>query len=116
MTGTVSGDVRFVDVGELQIRVSERSRRAWPPPLVPGTGTSLEIWPPLLDPLGDLRTLAFDPPRHGSVRRLDVLGVSWGGALAQQIAHQAPRLVRRLVLVATSCGLGESRDTRSPWR
>ena len=38
--------------------------------------------------------------------RVDVLGVSWGGAVAQQIAHQAPRRVSRLVLAATSCGLG----------
>ncbi|GEL19752.1 alpha/beta fold hydrolase [Pseudonocardia asaccharolytica] len=36
--------------------------------------------------------------------RVDVLGVSWGGGLAQQFAFQNPRRCRRLVLVATSTG------------
>ena len=35
---------------------------------------------------------------------IDVAGVSWGGAIAQQFAHQYPRLCRRLVLAATSPG------------
>ena len=38
--------------------------------------------------------------------RVDVLGVSLGGVVAQQLAHQAPRRVRRLVLAATGPGLG----------
>lgn len=33
--------------------------------------------------------------------RVDVLGLSWGGALAQQFALQAPRRCRRVVLVST---------------
>ena len=125
------GAVGFVDVAGLRIRVSERGRGPRPLLLVPGIGTSLEIWPPLLDALGDVRTVAFDPPGAGlsSVPALplrmprlarlvagvldalghaqvDLLGVSWGGALAQEIAHRFPRRVRRLVLAATSCGLG----------
>jgi poly(3-hydroxyalkanoate) depolymerase len=36
--------------------------------------------------------------------RVDVLGVSFGGVLAQQFAHQAPDHVRRLVLAATGAG------------
>lgn len=128
MTG---GAVTFLDVGGLRIRVADRGRGPRPLLLVPGIGTSLEIWEPLLEALGDVRTLAFDPPGAGmsSVPRLplrlprlarlvtdvldalghdevDLLGVSWGGALAQQVARQAPRRVRRLVLAATSCGLG----------
>lgn len=128
MTG---GAVGFVDAGGLRIRVSERGRRGRPLLLVPGIGTSLEIWPALLDALGDVRTVAFDPPGAGlsSVpplplrmprlarlvagvldalghSQVDVLGVSWGGALAQQLSYQFPGRVRRLVLAATSCGLG----------
>ena len=38
--------------------------------------------------------------------RVDLLGYSWGGALAQQVAKDAHRRVRRLVLVATIPGLG----------
>jgi pimeloyl-ACP methyl ester carboxylesterase len=36
--------------------------------------------------------------------RVDVLGVSWGGALAQQFAFQHAARCRRLVLAATSPG------------
>ena len=36
--------------------------------------------------------------------RADVLGFSWGGALAQQFAFQNPRRCRRLILVATATG------------
>ncbi len=38
--------------------------------------------------------------------QVDVLGVSFGGGIAQQLAHQAPHRVRRLVLAATAPGLG----------
>lgn len=39
-----------------------------------------------------------------NTERVDVLGISWGGGLAQQIALQMPRRCRRLVLVATGTG------------
>jgi poly(3-hydroxyalkanoate) depolymerase len=38
------------------------------------------------------------------VGQVDVLGISWGGALAQQFAFQNPRRCRRLVLVSTATG------------
>ena len=34
----------------------------------------------------------------------DILGISWGGGLAQQVAFQHPRRCRRLVLVSTATG------------
>jgi len=37
-------------------------------------------------------------------QQVDVLGVSWGGALAQQFAFQYPRRCRRLILVSTGTG------------
>ena len=37
---------------------------------------------------------------------VDVLGLSWGGALAQQFAFQNPRSCRRLILVSTGTGMG----------
>ena len=37
-------------------------------------------------------------------RRFDVLGLSWGGGLAQQLAVQSRGRVRRVVLVATGTG------------
>src|SRR2546422_5046885 len=37
-------------------------------------------------------------------RQVDALGVSWGGALAQQFAFQYPTRCRRLILVSTGTG------------
>ena len=37
--------------------------------------------------------------------RVDVMGVSWGGAMAQHFAMQYPKCTRRLVLAATSPGM-----------
>ncbi len=39
-----------------------------------------------------------------AISEIDVAGVSWGGGIAQQFAHQYPKLCRRLVLAATSPG------------
>jgi poly(3-hydroxyalkanoate) depolymerase len=69
---------------------------------VPGTGES----PPSLVPYG-FPYLAWVLGRVLTKLGLgvvDVLGVSWGGALAQQFAFQNPRRCRRLVLVATGTG------------
>ncbi|MFI9381902.1 alpha/beta fold hydrolase [Kutzneria sp. NPDC052558] len=70
---------------------------------MPGAGgsptTKLPRWMPQVAGLvADLVTdLGYD--------RVDVLGISWGGALAQEMAHRRPRLVRRVVLCATSMGM-----------
>jgi poly(3-hydroxyalkanoate) depolymerase len=48
--------------------------------------------------------LALRMLRHLGYTRADVLGLSWGGGLAQQMAFQSPRFVRRLVLVSTGTG------------
>ncbi len=50
------------------------------------------------------RCLAARIVRKLGHRQVDVLGISWGGGLAQQLALQHARLVRRLVLVGTSTG------------
>jgi len=39
------------------------------------------------------------------VGKVDVMGVSWGGAMAQHFALQHPRRTRRLILAATSAGM-----------
>lgn len=95
-----------------------------------GIGASLEVLDPLVAELDrDLTVIRFDVPGTGGsptsfapygfpylawvlgrvLTRLgygvvDVLGLSWGGALAQQFAFQNPRRCRRLVLVATGTG------------
>ncbi len=73
---------------------------------VPGVGGSPS--PPLPLPyqlharlLGQaLDALGYDRADSG----VDVLGISWGGGLAQQFAFQNPQRCRRLVLVATATG------------
>ena len=102
------------------------------PPLLlcNGIGASLEALQPLVDALHpDRGVVRFDVPGTGGSppppcpyplaalsswvgalmtrlghRRFDVLGLSWGGALAQQLALQSPRRVRRVVLAATATG------------
>lgn len=99
--------------------------------LVMGLGGNIEMWQPLVDELPDFSTIAFDAPGMGeseiprwpiSMRglaritagllralgfdRVDVLGVSYGGAIAQELSYRHPAMVRRLVLAATSFGVG----------
>ena len=40
--------------------------------------------------------------------RVDVLGFSFGGCIAQELARAAPERVRRLALVSTACGWGSA--------
>jgi poly(3-hydroxyalkanoate) depolymerase len=93
-----------------------------------GIGAPIEMWAPFREPLGR-PTIAFDapgvgesavpaiPPTMAGVARLalqildhlevpvvDVLGVSWGGALAQEVAYRGGDRIRRLVLCATMAG------------
>jgi pimeloyl-ACP methyl ester carboxylesterase len=44
---------------------------------------------------------------------VDVLGVSTGGSIAQQVAADHPQVVRRLVLISTGCLLSRRRGWRS---
>ena len=68
----------------------------------PGCGRSNARWAPwtmrsyAADVVALLRALGF--------RSADVLGLSWGGALAQQIAASHPDAVNRLILAATTPG------------
>lgn len=125
--------VRMEEVGGLRLRVLVREGNGADdrPPLVlcNGIGAPLELWEPFLRALGDHPVIAFDAPgvgessvtaypptMHGvagvvarlldrlGVGTVDVLGVSWGGALAQEIAYRHGDRVRRLVLCATSAG------------
>ncbi len=99
--------------------------------LYSGIWAELRLWELLLPHLAGFRTIAFDPPGIGRSQRppyplsmwslaqmgtavLDefgiesahVLGASFGGAVAQQMAFSHPSRVRRLVLASTSFGGG----------
>jgi len=69
---------------------------------VPGTGGSPPTRLPYSVPW--LARLAGSMLSQLGYDRFDVLGISWGGGLAQQLAVSYPRRCRRLVLVATSTG------------
>jgi poly(3-hydroxyalkanoate) depolymerase len=70
---------------------------------VPGVGGSPA--PPLPYRLRDIADLADRLMRRlGHAGAIDLLGVSWGGTLAQQFAYDHPKRCRKLILAATSCG------------
>nr|WP_238351213.1 alpha/beta fold hydrolase [Kribbella shirazensis] len=104
-------------------------RRRAPLVLCCGIGAGLEVLQPVVDEL-EQTVIRFDVPGVGGsptalipdgiprlawivdrlltelgFREVDVLGLSWGGALAQQLAFQHRRRVRRLVLVSTGTGV-----------
>lgn len=70
---------------------------------VPGTGGSPTTALPRR--MSCLARLLRDLVRRLGYHRVDVLGISWGGALAQEFAHRNPTLCRRVVLCATSMGM-----------
>jgi poly(3-hydroxyalkanoate) depolymerase len=124
--------MRILTVGGRGLRVAVREGAAgWPPLLLcNGLGASLELFQPFVDAVDPRRpVIRFDMPGIGGspapvvpyhlttlpsllaglldqlgYERADVLGISWGGGLAQQFALSRPDRVRRLVLVATGPG------------
>jgi poly(3-hydroxyalkanoate) depolymerase len=125
-------EVRQMEVGGRSIRVASRPSTGPLPPLllINGSRCSVEVLTPLLNALDPATGfICFDPPGIGESPRprrpyllpeigwmvntllrdldiptADVLGVSWGGALAQQFAVQHRRRCRRLILVSTGAG------------
>jgi poly(3-hydroxyalkanoate) depolymerase len=125
--------VRSVRAGGRTLRVAVRPGDGGGTPLLllNGIGASLEVLQPFVDALDPRRTVVrFDVPGVGGSPRplvpytmatfspvvtalldrlelpgpVDVLGFSWGGGLAQHLAVQHRRRVRRLVLAATGTG------------
>jgi len=62
----------------------------------------MAMWPYGFPELARLLAVLLDELGH---QQVDVLGFSWGGALAQQFAVQYRCRCRRLVLICTSPGL-----------
>ena len=69
---------------------------------VPGVGGS--ALPPVPYTIAGLASWVTALMGRLGHRRFDVLGISWGGGLAQQLALQSPRKVRKVVLVSTGTG------------
>ncbi len=129
----MSARIRHVTVCGCDVRISLRPGAGSGPPLLlcNGIGASLDLLEPFVDALPTgLEVVSFDVPGVGGspappvpynfallaafvmrvldtlgYDQVDVLGISWGGGLAQQIALQYPRRCRRLVLVSTATGM-----------
>jgi pimeloyl-ACP methyl ester carboxylesterase len=76
----------------------------------PGVGESPNSLLPMS--IAELSTLCVAILDDLELDRVDVLGYSLGGAVAQEMAARYPTRVRRLVLAATSCGVG---STHAGW-
>lgn len=95
-----------------------------------GIGANIEAVAPLAEALSDRPFIMFDMPGVGGspdpvipynsvtmaytatllldrfgADEVDVMGISWGGAMAQHFAIQHPARTRRVVLAATSMGM-----------
>ena len=125
-------EMRTVEVDGQVLRIAETKGAPGQPPLVMfnGIGANLEVFEPFLEALDPrIPTLRFDVPGTGGsplprwpyrfaglarlvrhlcdqlgYERVDVFGISWGGAMAQQFTRQYSKQCRRLVLAATSMG------------
>jgi poly(3-hydroxyalkanoate) depolymerase len=128
-----SMQIQMIDLDGQILRVATwRGSDASPPLLIfNGIGANLELVEPFVTALEDVSVIIFDVPgvggspapvvpyrfstlsvltdklltRLGHEGAVDVLGVSWGGALAQQFARLYPGRCRRLILAATSPGV-----------
>jgi poly(3-hydroxyalkanoate) depolymerase len=124
-------DVRTIEVGRQQLGVAIKRGPGDRPPLLlfNGIGANWELAKPLLEALHGTEAIIFDVPGVGGsplpsspyrpstiarlaarlvaqlgYRQVDVAGVSWGGAVAQEFAYRNRDVCRRLVLAATAPG------------
>lgn len=124
-------EVLDLSVGNQQLRVVHDLGEPGTTPLLlmNGIGARLELLQPFVDQLSlDRPVIRFDVPGVGNsplnrpyrlkglthqlasvvdqlgYPNVDVLGISWGGGLAQQFAHTQRAICRKLVLVATASG------------
>jgi poly(3-hydroxyalkanoate) depolymerase len=130
--GSASVGDRLLTIGRqtLRVRVRPGTGTGLPFVLANGIGVPLEVLEPFVQALDPaIEVVRFDAPGVGGsptpraplsypavarllgaaldelgYGRVDLLGISWGGGLAQQFALQNPNRCRRLVLVATGTG------------
>ena len=130
--GARQEDFRTINVKGQSLRVAIRPGKGTGTPLLlmNGIGISLEVFQPFIDELtADIEIIRFDVPGTGGsptptmpyrfttlcwlvaqmldqlgYQQVDVLGISWGGGLAQHLAFQCRQRCRRLILVSTGPG------------
>jgi poly(3-hydroxyalkanoate) depolymerase len=124
-------DYQYLRIAGVHIRVgvSRRDSPGLPLLLFNGIGASMELLDPFVSEMHNTTVICYDVPGAGESQpppypwrprhhaqlanklldklgfdRVNVLGISWGGMLAQQFARQFPTRTERLVLAATSPG------------
>jgi poly(3-hydroxyalkanoate) depolymerase len=127
--GTIESRQITIDDQLLQVAVKHGGGSGPPLLLFNGIGANWELAKPFLEALTSTTAVIFDMPGVGGSPRpllpyrpsalarlaaglvaelgyteVDAAGVSWGGGIAQQFAHQFPKRCRRLVLAATAPG------------
>jgi len=130
-TARRTAEISHVEIDGHRLRLGVWPGSAAQPPLLlfNGIGGNLELLSPFADALQDVTVVSFDIPgiggsgirylpyrlshmadlaasvaTHTGHGTIDVLGVSWGGALAQVFAFRHRSRCRRLVLCATAAG------------
>jgi poly(3-hydroxyalkanoate) depolymerase len=134
-SATRQPSIKSVEIGSRQLRVVHWRARESGADSIPllffsGIGGNAELLAPFMEALRDREVITFDMPGIGGSAadggpylpadmarvaeeivtaaghaRVDVMGVSWGGMIAEQFALQYPDRVQHLVLAATSAGL-----------
>jgi pimeloyl-ACP methyl ester carboxylesterase len=123
---------RLVTASGIDLYTRRRTGSQHPPLLlINGLGGSLTSWDALVEWLPDRDVIMVDTPGSGrsqtprlplrvpqladliaeatrslGVEKVDVLGFSLGGTIAQEFARRHPGMVRKLVLVGTFFGIG----------
>jgi poly(3-hydroxyalkanoate) depolymerase len=124
-------EYQYLQISGVHIRagVSRREGNGLPLLLFNGIGASMELLQPFVDELHATTVIWYDVPGAGESQpppfpwrpkhhvalaaelldrlgfdRVNVLGISWGGMLAQQFARQFSARTERMVLAATSPG------------
>lgn len=129
-----SAEYSLETIGGNRLRVArwrwDRSSECPPLLFFNGIGANIEVIAPLAEALGERPFITYDMPgiggspppklpysagavawqarevlRRFGCERTDVMGLSWGGGMAQQFALQYPDCTGRLVLAATSAGI-----------
>ncbi len=130
----MTATIELIEAGGRTLRVAHwrlNEPSDYPPILFfNGIGANIEAVSPLAERMTERGFVMFDMPGTGEspdpsvpynpfimawtasrvldqlgVEVADVMGVSWGGAMAQHFALQHPKRTRRLVLAATTAGM-----------
>lgn len=124
-------DTHWHEFRGMRIRYGVRAGKSSAVPLLifNGVGQSIEVLEPLIKALGDVKVITYDVPgtglsdtpalpwrfrshaelaasllHHLGIEQVVIMGISWGGVLAQQFAHQYPDLSKKLILAVTPPG------------